>query len=65
MRSPLFTGVIYLLLGGVFTVFAIQQVTANDWNFFAYILIIIATFDFVSGFRLISRHFKAKRQQKK
>ena len=33
MRSPLFSGVIYLLLGVVFTVFAIQQVTANDWNF--------------------------------
>lgn len=65
MRSPLFSGVIYLLLGGVFTVFAIQQVTLNDWNFFAYVLIIIATFDFVAGFRLIFRYFNIKKGKKK
>ncbi|MEK3889631.1 YdiK family protein [Bacillus sp. FSL K6-3431] len=64
MRSPLFSGFIYIVLGAIFTFFAIQQVTANDWNIFAYLLVILATFDFGAGFRLLSIHFKLKKVKK-
>ncbi|MFK4998533.1 DUF4305 domain-containing protein [Bacillus sp. N9] len=46
MRSPLASGILYIFLGVVFTYFAIQQVIVKDWNFIAYLLLIIATFDF-------------------
>ncbi|MBS4197667.1 YdiK family protein [Lederbergia citri] len=65
MRSPFFSGVIYLVLGCIFTFFAIQQVTMNDWNFFVYVLLILATFDFGAGFRLIGLHFRIKSQKRK
>ncbi|MBW8350726.1 YdiK family protein [Bacillus sp. IITD106] len=65
MRSPFFSGVIYLFLGCIFTFFAIQQVTMNDWNFFVYVLLILATFDFGAGFRLIGLHFRIKSQKRK
>nr|WP_249306340.1 DUF4305 domain-containing protein [Lederbergia citrea] len=61
----MFSSFVYLVLGVVFTVFAVQQVTMNDWNFFAYLLIILATFDFGASFRLFSLHLKLKKQQKK
>lgn len=63
MRSPFFSGVVYLVLGCIFTFFAIQQVTMNDWNFFVYLLLILATFDFGAGFRLIGLHFRIKKQK--
>lgn len=64
MRSPLFSAVFYFILGIVFTVFAVQQVTASGWSFFSYVLIILATFDFGAGIRLINIHFKLKQQHK-
>ncbi|GIN42331.1 MULTISPECIES: YdiK family protein [Heyndrickxia] len=62
---PLLSGVVYCLLGTLFTFFAIQQVNINGWSFFAYMLIFLATIDYGSGFRLITLHFKLKSQQKK
>ena len=64
MRSPLFSAVFYFILGIVFTVFAVQQVTESGWNFFSYALIVLATFDFGAGIRLILIHFKLKKQHK-
>ncbi|MBS4210437.1 YdiK family protein [Bacillus sp. FJAT-50079] len=60
MRSPLASGILYIFLGIVFTYLAIQQVIVKDWNFIAYLLIIIATFDLGAGFRLLFLHFKRK-----
>ncbi|RST72809.1 DUF4305 domain-containing protein [Siminovitchia acidinfaciens] len=65
MRSPLFSGMVYIVLGVVFTFFAIQQVKLNEWGFMVYLLIILATFDFGAGFRLISLHFRLKNEQRK
>lgn len=65
MRSPLFSGLIYLVLGTIFMMFAIQHVIQYDWNFFVYILLFFATFDFGSGIRLIVLHFKVKQNSKK
>ena len=61
-QSPLFSGIVYILLGAVFTFFCIQQVGMTGWNFFSYMLLILATIDFGSGFRLISLHFRIKKQ---
>ncbi|MCM3576014.1 MULTISPECIES: YdiK family protein [Mesobacillus] len=64
-QSPLFSGVVYILLGSLFTYFAIQNVNETGWGFFSYLLVALATFDFGSGIRMIMFHFKLKNIQKK
>ncbi|WP_423800417.1 YdiK family protein [Neobacillus sp. SAB-20_R2A] len=64
-RSPLFSGLIYLILGVLFTYFAIDDVQNNGWGFFSYLLVILATFDFGSALKMIVFHFKYKGQMKK
>ncbi|MFZ7947054.1 YdiK family protein [Neobacillus sp. 19] len=64
-RSPLFSGIIYFLLGAVFTFFAIDDVQKNGWGFFSYLLVLLATFDFGSGLKMMAFHFKYKNQLKK
>ncbi len=64
-RSPLVSGVIYLLLGVLFTYFAVQNVQNDEgWGFFTYMLIFLATLDFGSGLRMVMLHFKIKKQIK-
>ncbi|KAA9016039.1 YdiK family protein [Niallia endozanthoxylica] len=65
-QSPLFSGIIYIFLGTLFTFFAIQNINEDGgWGFFTILLIILATFDFGSGIRMILFHFQLKRQQTK
>jgi hypothetical protein len=64
-RSPLFSGIVYILLGSLFTYFAIQNVNESGWGLFSYLLVMLATFDFGSGIRMILFHFKLKQIQKK
>jgi hypothetical protein len=64
-RSPLFSGFIYLLLGSLFTYFAIDHVQTNGWGFYAYLLVLLATFDFGSGLKTILFHIKYKNKVKK
>lgn len=64
-QSPLFSGIVYILLGSLFTYFAIQNVNDTGWGFFSYLLVALATFDFGSGIRMILFHFKLKNIQKK
>jgi Domain of unknown function (DUF4305) len=64
-QSPLFSGIVYILLGSLFTYFAIQNVNDTGWGFFSYLLVALATFDFGSGIRMIMFHFKLKNIQKK
>ncbi|MEW8970666.1 MAG: YdiK family protein [Mesobacillus sp.] len=64
-QSPLFSGIVYILLGSLFTYFAIQNVNESGWGFFSYLLVALATFDFGSGIRMILFHFKLKNIQKK
>jgi hypothetical protein len=64
-RSPLFSGIVYLILGLLFTYFAVQNVNDQGWGFFSYLLVVIATFDLGSGIRMILFHFKLKNVQKK
>lgn len=64
-RSPLFSGFIYILLGCLFTYFAVEDVTQNGWGFFSYLLVILATFDFGSGLRIIFFYYRYKDKIKK
>ncbi|MCL6572864.1 MAG: YdiK family protein [Bacillus sp. (in: Bacteria)] len=59
-RSPLFSGFIYLVLGALFTYFALDDVGKNGWGFFSYLLILLATFDLGSGLKMIFFHYKNK-----
>jgi hypothetical protein len=64
-RSPLFSAFIYILLGFLFTYFAIEDVSQNGWGFFSYLLVLLATFDFGSGVKILFFYFKYKDQLKK
>ncbi|MDG5473113.1 YdiK family protein [Jeotgalibacillus sp. ET6] len=61
MRKPLTHGITYILLGAVFTYFAINTVNTDGWGFFAYLFILFATYDIGSGIRLIGLHFRIKK----
>ena len=66
-RTPLFSGLIYIILGILFTYIAIQDIQRNEeWGIFTYFLIIIATLDLGTGLRMVAFHFKiVKSKQKK
>jgi hypothetical protein len=64
-RSPLFSGFIYLFLGTLFTYFAIDHVQTSGWGFFGYLLVLLATFDFGSGVKMILFHLKYKNKVKR
>lgn len=65
-RTPLFSGIIYIMLGILFTYIAIQTIQRDqEWGFFTYFLIIIATFDLGTGLRMVAFHFKFSTGQKK
>jgi len=64
-RSPLLSGIIYFLLGSLFTYFAINDVSTNGWGLFSFLLVLLATFDFGSGLKLIFFFIKYKDQLKK
>jgi uncharacterized membrane protein len=62
-QTPLVSGILYLLLGTLFTYFAIQNVRQDGWGFFPYILVILATFDFGNGLKMIAIHYKIKKSR--
>ncbi|GIN64011.1 hypothetical protein J27TS8_40040 [Robertmurraya siralis] len=65
IRTPLFSGILYIVLGLLFTYFAVQDVQRNgEWGIFTYLFVILATFDFGSGIRMVLFHFKVKAIQK-
>ncbi|CAM4038376.1 YdiK family protein [Mesobacillus zeae] len=64
-QSPLISGIFYILFGFLFTYFAIVNVSDSGWGFWAYMLVLVATFDFGSGIRMMMFHFKLKKAQKK
>lgn len=64
-QSPLFSGLIYLFLGTLFTYFAIQHVQEGGWGFFAILLILLATFDYGSGLKMILFSFIIKKNSNK
>lgn len=64
-RTPLFSGIIYIILGLLFTYLATQNIQREDgWGLFTVFLIIIATFDLGSGLRMVAFHFKWQKELK-
>ena len=64
-RSPLFSGVIYIIFGAFFIYFAVHDLQRNqEWGFYTYLLVILATFDIGSGIKLINLHFFLKKNQR-
>ncbi|MFT8322843.1 MAG: YdiK family protein [Bacillus sp. (in: firmicutes)] len=64
-QSALLSGFLYILLGALFTYFAIQNIQTNkEWGFLTYVLILLATFDIGSGIRLIAFHYFVKKKPK-
>ncbi|WP_071461349.1 YdiK family protein [Bacillus massilinigeriensis] len=63
-QSPLVSGIFYILFGVLFTYFAIVNVEESGWGFWTYTIVLVATFDFGSGIRMLLLHFKLKQQQK-
>ncbi|MED1490074.1 YdiK family protein [Bacillus smithii] len=64
-QTMLSSGIIYLLIGSLFTYMAIQNVNSNGFGFFTYLLIILATLDVGSGIRIIFYYFRTKSGYKK
>ncbi|WML50175.1 YdiK family protein [Neobacillus sp. PS3-34] len=64
-QSPLFSGIVYILLGALFTYFAIQDVSDDGWGVFTYLLVLLATFDVASGLKMIGFYIRFKSQIKK
>lgn len=62
--SPLFLGIVYILLGIVFTFWAIRLVNTDGWGLLAYLLLFIATIDIGGGIRLIGVHFKTRKNHR-
>lgn len=63
-QSPLFSGIVYIALGLLFTYLAVENVNQTGWGFFSVVLVLLATFDIGSGVRMIQFHFKLKQIQK-
>ncbi|SFB38139.1 protein of unknown function [Lentibacillus halodurans] len=63
--SPKTMGIVYCLLGILFTYVAIQSADGTIWNFLTILLAFFATLDFGVGIRMLIIHFKLKNQNKK
>lgn len=64
-QSALFSGLIYLCLGCLFTYFAIQDMQTGGWDIFTILLVILATFDIGSGLKMIFFTFVSKNNKQK
>jgi hypothetical protein len=56
--TPSFLGIVYAIMGMLFTSLAINSVEETIWNFTTLLLTIVATFDFIIAIRYLS--FKRK-----
>lgn len=64
-RSAMFTGIIHIALAILLTYFAVNNVNMNGWDIFSIILVLLATFDFGTGLRLMALHFKLRKIERK
>lgn len=61
----MFTGIIHIALAILLTYFAVNNVNMNGWDIFSIILVLLATFDFGTGLRLMALHFKLRKIERK
>lgn len=62
--SPKTLGIVYFLLGILFTYVAIQSAEETIWNFLTILLAFFATLDFVVSIRMFIIHSRLKNQKK-
>ncbi|MEK5440405.1 MULTISPECIES: YdiK family protein [unclassified Fredinandcohnia] len=62
--SPFVMGIIYTLMGILFTYIAINSATETVWNFSTILLALVATFDFGVAIRMFVLHSKIKKISK-
>ncbi|EUJ25199.1 hypothetical protein BMT55_15045 [Listeria newyorkensis] len=63
MKNPLaMQGLIYLVLAIVFTYFAISQVNASGWTIMTYLMIAMATVNFVTGIKFVAIGLTKKKE---
>jgi hypothetical protein len=63
--SPFTMGVIYLIMGVLFTYLAIGSAQETIWNFSTILLVLVATFDFGVAIRMFLLGKKIKKMTKK
>ena len=63
--SPFTMGVIYLIMGVLFTYLAIGSAQETVWNFSTILLVLVATFDFGVSIRMFLLGKKIKKMTKK
>ncbi|MCH1627452.1 YdiK family protein [Fredinandcohnia quinoae] len=63
--SPFFMGIIYSMMGILFTYIAINSAKETIWNFSTILIILVATFDFGVAIRMFALHGKIKKMTKK
>ncbi len=63
-QTLLSRGIFFSILGVFFVFLAIEDVNTNQFGFFTYLLILLATMDIGTGIRLMFTHFKLKNSQK-
>ncbi|WP_100371621.1 YdiK family protein [Bacillus sp. FJAT-45037] len=66
--SPIAMAMMYFFLGVIIVIIAIQKVNQTGWDFFAYLIIAFAAFDFLISYRFwrINRVIKQiKKKQNK
>ncbi|WP_010529430.1 YdiK family protein [Lentibacillus jeotgali] len=63
--SPKILGIIYFLLGILFTYVAILSADETIWNFLTMLLAFFATLDFGVSIRMFMIHSKIKKHNKK
>lgn len=52
-NKSIFQGLLYIVLGIVFVLFAVEQVNDSGWTILAYVIMAMAAIDFVTGARFI------------
>jgi VanZ family protein len=55
--------IIYFIMGIVFVFMATRSAGDTVWNTITILLAVVATFDFIVGFRLMSSHFSEKKKK--
>lgn len=63
--SPKVAAIIYLAMGVLFTFMATRTAGETIWNVPTVLLMVFATFEFGVAIRLITIHFKMKKNNKK
>lgn len=61
--SPIFSGILYSIMGSLFLSLAIQSAQETTiWNFFTLVLMIVATFDFFVALRCFILYKQIKKK---